>query len=143
MLIAACVITPLVAAGQDSGGNASKPGAATQTIYGSQVMTPEERAAYQDRMRAAKTPEAKEQVRREHHAEMQARARERGVTLPDQPPRGGRGMGMGPGSGMGPGHMGPGHMGPGGMGAGCGAGAATAGCGTAAPAAPAPGTGGK
>lgn len=80
-----------------------------QQIYGSHLMTPEERAEYRDRMRAARTAEEREQIRREHHAQMQERARAQGLALPDEPlPRGsGRGApqgpGMGPGGGMGPG----------------------------------------
>ena len=72
-------------------------------IYGYQLMTPAERAAYRSRMRSLNTVQERERYRLEHHREMQERARERGVTLPDQPmPRGG-GMGPGPGGGMGPG----------------------------------------
>lgn len=94
--------------------------------YGWQLMTPEERAAHCNAMRAAQTPEQREQLRAAHHAQMVERARERGITLPDQPPQGrgpgagcrgmGAGMGMGPGGGRGPrGGMGPGAgMGPGG-----------------------------
>lgn len=120
LLTALFLSVPLVAASQTTGGDISQPGSSsssssstnkktradTQWVYGSQLMTPEERRAYHDKMRAAKTPQAREQLRREHHAEMQARAKERGVTLPDEPPaRSGRGMGMGmrPGSGSGPG----------------------------------------
>ena len=79
-----------------------------ERIYGSQLMTQKERSAYRARMRAAKTVEEREQIRNEHHALMQQRAKERGVTLPDMPPAGG-GM-MGPGGGMRQG----GGMGPGG-----------------------------
>ncbi len=80
-------------------------------IYGYQLMTPAERAAYRSRMRSLNTVQERERYRLEHHREMQERARERGVTLPDQPmPRGG-GMGPGPGGGMGPGPGGG--MGPG------------------------------
>jgi hypothetical protein len=67
-------------------------------------------------MRNAKTLEEREQIRKEHHEQMKARAQEKGVTLPDEPPA--RGRGMGPGKGMGPG-MGPGG-GAGGMGPGMG-----------------------
>jgi hypothetical protein len=81
-------------------------------IYGSQLMTQQERNEYSARMRAAKTPEEREALRAEHHNAMQARAKERGVTLPEQPPTGagpgkGKGTGMGPGAGMGGGGMGP------------------------------------
>jgi hypothetical protein len=82
-------------------------------IYGSQLMTPQERLDYRNRMRAAKTQEERDQIRLEHHRQMQERAKARGVTLPDEPParpgRMGPG-GMGPGGGMQPG----GGMGPGG-----------------------------
>lgn len=80
---------------------------AQEQIYGSQLMTQQERAEYQAKMRAAKTAEERDQIRREHHALMKERAKARGMTLPDEPPARGGGMGpsggMGPGSGMGPG----------------------------------------
>jgi len=94
--------------------------AADAPIYGSQMMTNQERIEYRAKMRNAKTAEEREQVRLEHHAQMQVRAKERGVTLPDTPPAQGAGMGrntapgggmgggMGPGGGMGGGGMGPG-----------------------------------
>ncbi len=73
-------------------------------IYGSRLMTEEERTQYRDRMRAAKTAEEREQIRREHHQKMKERARERGVTLPDEPGPKGKGYGHGPGGvGYGPG----------------------------------------
>ncbi|HJW82147.1 MAG TPA: hypothetical protein VJ396_07870 [Acidiferrobacterales bacterium] len=76
-----------------------------QDIYGSQLMTTQERNEYRNKMRAAKTEQERERIRAEHHEQMKVRAKERGVTLPDQPPaRGmGGGMGPGPGGGMGPG----------------------------------------
>lgn len=91
----------------------AQPGAQAQQqkqepIFGSQMMTREERAAYRGKMRAAKTPEERATLRSEHHDQMVARAKERGVTLPAEPPsvrpRGGPGgMGGGMGPGMGPG----------------------------------------
>ena len=75
-------------------------------IYGSQLMTKQERNEFRNRMRSAKTAEEREQIRAEHHERMMVRAKERGVTLPDEPPARGSGM-MGPGGGMG-GGMGPG-----------------------------------
>jgi hypothetical protein len=78
-----------------------------QVIYGYQLMTQQEREQYQQQMRNAKTAEERERLRNEHHEKMQARAQERGVMLPDMPPKRGGGMnqgnGMGPGSGMGDG----------------------------------------
>lgn len=68
-----------------------------ERIYGSQLMTQQERNEYRAKMRAAKTAEERERIRAEHHAAMQARAKERGVTLPEEPPA--RGRGMGPGGG--------------------------------------------
>lgn len=83
-------------------------------IYGSQLMTQQERADYRARMRSLRTAQERERFRLEHHERMRERARARGVTLPDEPPaRGGRGMGPG-GQGMGPGGGGPGGGGPGG-----------------------------
>lgn len=76
---------------------------AQEQIYGSQMMTAQERAEYQAKMRAAKTVEAREQIRAEHHQAMQVRAKEKGLTLPDSPPARGTGPGNGAGSGMGPG----------------------------------------
>jgi hypothetical protein len=85
-------------------------------IYGSQLMTRQERNDFRARMRAAKTAQEREQIRNEHHERMKIRAKERGVTLPDEPPAmgGGMGFGGGMGGGMGPGGMGGGMMGPGG-----------------------------
>jgi len=82
-----------------------------EQVYGSQLMTQQERTAYQARMRAAKTQEERERIRAEHHEQMKVRAKERGVTLPDEPPARGGGMGpggggMGPGGGMGGGPRG-------------------------------------
>ncbi|MBS1247167.1 MAG: hypothetical protein H6R47_1366 [Proteobacteria bacterium] len=86
-----------------------------QQIYGSQLMTQQERDAHRAKMRSAKTYEEQQRIRNEHHQQMQVRAKERGVTLPDAPPAGrGPGMGPGPGGGMGPGSGGG--MGPGGGG---------------------------
>jgi hypothetical protein len=82
-------------------------------IYGSHLMTRQERNEYRGRIRSAKTAEEREQIRAEHHERMRARAKERGVNIPDvPPPRGGMGGGMGPGGGGG--------MGGGGMGGGMG-----------------------
>jgi hypothetical protein len=91
-----------------------------EQIYGSQLMTQQERNEYQAKMRATKTAQEREQLRLEHHKQMQVRAKERGVSLPDEPPMHGKGMGPGagkcggPGGGMGSG----GGMGPGGGGKG-------------------------
>ena len=69
-----------------------------QQVFGSQLMTPQERTEYRAKLRAAKTMEEREKIRAEHHTQMMKRAKAQGVTLPDEPPAGG---GMGPGGGMG------------------------------------------
>ena len=50
---------------------------------GQQLMTPEERTALQEKMRNAKTPEERQQIATANRAEMQKRAKEKGVTLPE------------------------------------------------------------
>ena len=66
-------------------------------IYGSQIMTQQERNEFQDRVRSARTDQERQQIRNEHHQKMQLRAKEQGLTLPDKaPPKGaGRGQGRG------------------------------------------------
>lgn len=111
MLVAACVAA-LLAHGALAQPAGMPPISDEAPVYGAQLMTPQERVEHQARMRAAKTLEEREQVRAEHHAAMVTRAKERGITLPDEPPmRAGPMMGGGMGPGMGPG-MGSG-MGPG------------------------------
>ncbi|HEX9879325.1 MAG TPA: hypothetical protein VGB25_03925 [Candidatus Binatia bacterium] len=65
---------------------------------GRQLMTQEEWAEHQQKMRSL-GPEEREKYREEWHAKMVERARERGITMPETPgPRRGRGRGgMGPG----------------------------------------------
>lgn len=87
-------------------------------IYGSQLMTAQERDQYRERMRAATTDEERERIRAEHHERMNQRASARGLSLPDQPARGG--YGAAPGGGMG--GMGGGMGGGGGAGSGGGGG---------------------
>lgn len=61
---------------------------------GQQLMTPEERDAVREKMRAAKTPEERQALMAATRAEMEKRAKDKGITLPDH-----RGHGMGPGRG--------------------------------------------
>ena len=56
---------------------------------GPQLFTQEERNALRDKMRAAKTPEERQKLRDDSRAELERRAKEKGVTLP--PPRAQRG----------------------------------------------------
>ena len=55
-------------------------------VCGSELMTEQEREEHRSKMRAAKTDKEREQIRSEQHECMKERAKERGVTLPDQPP---------------------------------------------------------
>jgi len=80
---------------------ASPAPAMAQTIYGSQLMTEEERLLHRERMRSAQSEEEREQIRLEHHKEMQQRAQKLGIELPDEPPAAGMGKGSGQGQGMG------------------------------------------
>ncbi|MCD6680554.1 MAG: hypothetical protein LT102_07855 [Burkholderiaceae bacterium] len=77
-----------------------------EPIYGSQLMTQQERDEYRYRMRAAKTAQEREQIRADHHERMKERAQARGVAIPDEPPARGGGRpanGRGAGRGAGPG----------------------------------------
>ena len=48
-----------------------------------QLMTPEERTALMEKMRNAKTPEERQQIAEATRTEMQKRAKEKGITLPE------------------------------------------------------------
>ena len=94
------IALPLAAA------DAAAPARAQQsqeTIYGSQLMTPQERTEYRAKMRSATTQAERDRIRDEHHAAMQERAKARGVTLPGEPPAAGGRSGIRRGPGNGPG----------------------------------------
>jgi hypothetical protein len=61
-----------------------------------QLMTPEERAAFREKMQNAKTPEERQKLAEANRVEMEKRAKEKGITLPQ--PHGPR-AGFGPHSG--------------------------------------------
>lgn len=67
-------------------------------MIGQQLMTPEERTTLMEKMRSAATPEERQKLAEATHAEMQKRAKEKGITLPEH---------RGPGAGFGP-NAGPG-----------------------------------
>lgn len=102
MLIAAtCVVAvtgPVLVAEQ-----AQAQTQAHEQVYGSELMTQQERTEYQARMRAAKSDQEREQLRKAHHVQMQERAKQRGVPLPDEPPAQGKGQGTRYGSSPGAG----------------------------------------
>lgn len=64
-------------------------------MAGQQLMTPEEHTALQEKMRNAKSPEERQKIAAANRAEMEKRAKEKGVTLPGPH---GPGAGFGPGS---------------------------------------------
>lgn len=54
-------------------------------VYGWQLMNEQERSEFQAKMRSMKTQQEREAFRLEHHKQMEARAKERGLTLPEVP----------------------------------------------------------
>jgi hypothetical protein len=60
-----------------------------------QLMTPEERTALMEKIRNAKTPEERQRIVQATRTEMQKRAQEKGITLPEHRGPHGR-MGFGP-----------------------------------------------
>lgn len=67
---------------------AKAPAAQPQRMYGSQLMTQQERIEYRAKMRAAKSADERAMIRKEHHEKMKLRAKEQGVELPENPPAG-------------------------------------------------------
>ncbi len=90
--------------------SADTPVRKSEPIYGYRMMNDQERNEYREKMRNARSTEERQTLRDGHRKTMEARAKERGVTLPEP-----RGPGAaGPRGGMGPDGRGPrGGMGPG------------------------------
>jgi 1,2-phenylacetyl-CoA epoxidase catalytic subunit len=74
---------------------------AQDRVYGSQLMTQQERNEYDALMNAARTGKERDQIRQAHQEQMKERAKQRGVTLPDETPASGKTQDMGSGGGMG------------------------------------------
>lgn len=70
-------------------------------IYGSQLMSNQERIEFRNKMRALKTQDERDALRLEHHQQMQQRAQNMGITLPDAPPAAGGGVNRNGGGGRG------------------------------------------
>ena len=108
LMMTAAAQTPAPAAAKPGKDAAAPPAAsspagaqqAQKAVCGWQLMTEQERADYQAKMRSLKTPEEQAKFRAAHHEQMKARAKERGVTLPEEP---GSGCGKGPSGMHGPG----------------------------------------
>ena len=78
------------------GGGGMGPYGAPTT--GQQLMTPEEHTALREKMRDAKTPEERQKLAEANHAEMEKRAKDKGITLPQgYGPRAGFGRHFTPG----------------------------------------------
>lgn len=58
---------------------------ADKRIYGWQVMSPAERSAYRAKVRSLRTIQERDRFRTEHHALMQERAQQMGISLPAEP----------------------------------------------------------
>lgn len=98
LITAAILFAPAISIAEESE-QSQKPAKkqAQERIYGSQLMTQQERAEHRAKMRSLKTREEREVYRLEHHKKMQERAKEKGLALPDEPPSRGGGMGAGGG----------------------------------------------
>ena len=69
--------------GAQGGMQHGRMGGGAEHGAGQQLMSPEERTALQEKMRNAKTPEERQQIATATRAEMQKRATEKGITLPE------------------------------------------------------------
>ncbi len=86
-------VSVAIAADQEMAKPAAQAGAESgEQIYGSELMTKEERAEHRAKMRSLKTEAEREAYRKEHHMKMQERAKKMGKTLPDMPSAAGGGM---------------------------------------------------
>ena len=77
--------------------------AAEEPIYGSELMTQQERQEHRSKMQSMSGNEEREEYRMQHHEKMMERAKEKGVRLPERPQSQGRGMNQRQGGGMGSG----------------------------------------
>lgn len=83
--------------GMGGGSHGAMGTGATGPQAGQQLMTPEERTAIRDKMRSAATPEERQKIAEATRTEMEKRAKERGVTLPEhRGPRAGAGFNAAP-----------------------------------------------
>jgi hypothetical protein len=65
-----------------------------EQVYGSQLMSEQERTDMRSKMRGAGSDEEREKIRNANHERMKVRAKEQGLSLPDEQPKKGGGMGM-------------------------------------------------
>jgi hypothetical protein len=81
-MIFVTVLAALLLVGAASRAHAEEP--AREYIYGAELMTSAERQRYRRELAGAKSEDAQKQLRVRQHERMQARARERGVTLDER-----------------------------------------------------------
>lgn len=74
-----------------------------EPVFGRELMTEQELREHREKMRSLATEEERRAFREAHHRRMLERAREKGITLPEEPPAVGAGRGPGPGAGPGSG----------------------------------------
>jgi Spy/CpxP family protein refolding chaperone len=86
--------------GMGGGMGAGMAGMHQQGGAGQALMTPQERQALREKMQAAKSPEERQALAAATRAEMEKRAKDKGVSLPEHR---GPGAGMGAERGQGPG----------------------------------------
>jgi Spy/CpxP family protein refolding chaperone len=81
------------------GGMHAKGGMGHGPMSQQQLLTPEERSAFQEKMHNAKTPEERQKIAEANRAEIEKRAKDKGITLPEpHGPRAGFGPHSGPAS---------------------------------------------
>lgn len=81
--IAAAAFAHPGAMGSGMGPGMMMHGGSGGPVAAQQLMTREERAALQEKMHNAKTPEERQKIAESTRAEMQKRAKEKGITLPE------------------------------------------------------------
>ena len=88
LFLAAAAAAAILGAAAPPAAAQQSPGKAPQQSqpprpYANALMTQEERDAYRKQLQDAKTPEERTKIRDTHRAEMQKRAKEKGITLPE------------------------------------------------------------
>lgn len=78
-VLALTTLCSLPASAEDTKQPPSSTEQTRELIYCADLMTHEEREAYRARMRAARSPQEKAEIRKAHQEEMRARVRERGL----------------------------------------------------------------
>ena len=104
IILSAITSALIISSGVVLAADASVDQAKIQQTTGRQLMTPEEQSAQRTKMRNATSAEERKEIRKKHHEKMKVKAKEKGMTIPDNPPTtpqrknggmGGGGMGGG------------------------------------------------